>query len=103
MSSVRNDNSCAQTLVAVRSTRIPFQSETGCALSAMRAPTASRQMDALIGGRARAKRFSPARSRILSTASGAKSFFREERRTGSERYRMGVRVASAEPCSHWPE
>jgi hypothetical protein len=70
-SSARSDSSCAHTLVETLSRSTPPERETGLALSAIRPPTASRQSLLAMGGRKRAKRFSPARRRIASKLSGA--------------------------------
>jgi hypothetical protein len=71
-SSARSDSSCAQTLLGTRRRSVPASSDTGCACSAMRAPTALCHSFDGMGLHARANRFSPARRRMASSDSGAR-------------------------------
>ena len=85
-SSASSDSSCAHTLLVTRRISVPSCNHTGCARSAMRAPTASHQSLSGMGGRARAKRLSPARERIVSSASGDRRAWRDRLRTAHPAY-----------------
>ena len=78
-SSARRESSLAHTLLGTRRRSVPSSSEIGKARSAIRAPTASRQTAAGTASRTRAKRFSPARSRIARSGSGDERGYRERR------------------------